>query len=199
MEPKRPVLLLDVMSTLVTEPFLEHIPKFFGMTLEQLIASRDPRPWIEFEHGRITEEEYAARYFNDGRQLDLEGFKAMLFGAYDWMDGVPELLAELKAAGYPMYALSNYSSWYEIIEAKLKLSRFIEWDFVSCLTGHRKPDADAYLTPLKQLGGAPDGFIFVDDRQHNVDGATAVGMKGILRTESIADLRRDLTALGIAV
>lgn len=28
-DPQRPVLLLDVMDTLVTDPFFEHMPRFF--------------------------------------------------------------------------------------------------------------------------------------------------------------------------
>ena len=197
MSPSRPVLLLDVMSTLVTEPFIDAIPRFFDMSFDDFVAARDPQPWIDFEHGRITEAEYAARYFKDGRTLDLEGFRTMLFESYEWMDGVEPLLEELKAAEYPMYALSNYSSWYEIIENKLGLSRFMSWDFVSCRMGHRKPAPEAYLIPLQKIGGDPSEFVFVDDRQSNIDGATGVGMKGILRTPDIGDLRRDLGALGI--
>ncbi len=197
MDDKRPVLLLDVMSTLVTEPFLEAMPRFFGMTLDEFRAAREPGPWIEFEHGRISEAEYAAHYFKDGRSLDLTAFKAMLFDAYEWMDGAETFLSELRAAGYPMYALSNYSEWYRIIEDKLRLSRFLDWDFVSCKTGHRKPEAAAYRAAIERLGLPPENFIFVDDRQVNVDGARAVGMRAILRTPNIADLRHDLAELGI--
>ena len=193
----KPVLLLDVMSTLVTEPFLEAMPRFFGMTLDEFKAAREPGPWIEFEHGRITEAEYAADYFKDGTPLDLPAFKAMLFDAYEWMDGTESLLTELRGLDYPMFALSNYSQWYQIIEAKLGLSRFMGWDFVSCRTGHRKPDAAAYVVAVETLKRPPEDFIFVDDRQVNVDGARSVGMKAILRTPSIEDLRRDLARLGV--
>ena len=47
----KPILLLDVMSTLVTEPYEEEVPRFFGMTLEELWEVKDPSAWIEFEHG----------------------------------------------------------------------------------------------------------------------------------------------------
>ena len=197
MAPARPVLLFDVMSTLVTEPFLDAMPRHFGMTLDEFKASRDPQPWIEFEHGRITEAEYVADYFLDGTPLDVPAFKAMLFGAYEWMDGVEPLLVRLHAAGYRMYALSNYSVWYEIIEDKLGLSRFMGWDFVSCRTGHRKPDPEAYLTPIREVGEPADAFIFIDDRPVNVEAARAVGMKAILRTPDIAPLIDDLTQLGV--
>ncbi|MEL7370128.1 MAG: HAD-IA family hydrolase [Myxococcota bacterium] len=197
MSEARPVLLLDVMSTLVTEPFLEAMPRFFGMTLDEFRASRDPKRWVEFEHGRITEAEYVADYFEDGRTLDVDAFKKMLHDAYEWMDGVEPLLAQLHAAGYPMYALSNYSVWYEIIEAKLGLSRYLGWDFVSCLTGFRKPQPQAYTTPIERVGRPSGDFIFVDDRQVNVDAAIEAGMIGILRTPNIEDLIRDLQKSGV--
>ncbi len=195
--PQRPVLLFDAMSTMVTEPFIDAMPRHFGMTFEEFKASREPGPWIEFEHGRITEAEYLADYFKDGRTFDVPAFKRMLFDAYAWMDGVEPLLATLLDAGYPMFALSNYSIWYEIIESKLAISQFMGWDFVSCRTGHRKPSAEAYLTPIQTLGGPPQAYVFIDDRAVNVDAAVAVGMKGILRTPDIADLTRDLKTLGI--
>ena len=195
---ERPVLLFDVMSTLVTEPFLEAIPRFFGMTMDELRASRDPSRWVAFEHGHLTEAEYVSEYFMDGRPLDLPKFRAMLHDFYAWMDGVEPLLVELQAAGYEMYALSNYPVWYEIIESKLGLSRFMGWDFVSCRTGYRKPQRQAYTTPVDRLKRPAQDFVFIDDRQINVDAAVEVGMKGILRTPSIADLRRDLAAHAVA-
>jgi hypothetical protein len=119
-----PVLLLDVMGTLVHEPFFDELPAFFGMTLDELLAAKHPTAWIEFEHGRLSEAGYLARYFRDGRSVDGAALRAHMTAAYRWLDGVPELLAELHAAGRPMHALSNYPVWYELIEAKLSLSRW---------------------------------------------------------------------------
>ncbi len=193
----RPILLLDVMGTLVTEPFEVDVPKFFGVSLEELIEVKDRSAWIEFEHGRIDEDEYCARFFSDGRGLDKAAFKAMMHASYDWMDGVESLLGELQAAGYSMHALSNYSSWYELIEDKLTPSRFLEWTFVSCRTGVRKPDPEAYLGAARALGVEPSRCLFVDDRGKNTQAALDAGMQAILRTPRIEDLRADLMRLGV--
>lgn len=193
----RPVLLWDVMSTLVTEPFLETMPAFFGLSLDQLLAVKDPTAWIDFEHGRIDEATYLSRFFRDGRPVDGEGLKRAMQGAYDYMPGVRALLTELSGAGYPMHALSNYSPWYALIEEKLELSRFLSWRFVSCETGLRKPDADAYRNAARTLEVDPGACVFVDDREVNVAAARAVGMQAILRTPDIDALRRDLAALGV--
>lgn len=193
----RPVLLLDVMSTLVTEPFHEAVPAHFDMTMDELLGVKDRHAWIEFEHGRIDEAEYARRFFRDRRPVDVEAFKRAMQDAYELMDGVEALLAELKSEGYRMYALSNYSPWFRLIEDKLRLSRFLGWDFVSCLTGHRKPDPEAYLVACRALDVPPEQCLFVDDRDQNVAGAEAVGMRGLTRRAPIDAFRADLKAAGI--
>jgi FMN hydrolase / 5-amino-6-(5-phospho-D-ribitylamino)uracil phosphatase len=194
---ERPILLLDVMSTLVTEPFEEDVPKFFGMPLEQLFTVKDQAAWLDFEHGRIGEDEYCARFFTDGRGLDKIAFKSMMSGSFQWMEGVEPLLQELQREGFAMHALSNYSIWYELIEEKLGLSRYVAWTFVSCKTGLRKPDPETYRHAARALSVPAERCIFVDDRRKNVAGAEAVGMQGILRTPSIEDFRRDLAKLGV--
>jgi HAD superfamily hydrolase (TIGR01509 family) len=194
-----PILLLDVMSTLVTEPFEVDSPAFFGVPMAELLRVKDPTAWVEFEHGRIDEREYAARFFADRRPLDLEAFKAMMRRSYRWMDGVEPLLAELKAGGHAMYALSNYSAWWTMIEEELGLSRYLDWRFVSARTGLRKPDPAAYLGAAEALGVAPGRCLFVDDRRGNVEAARRVGMQAVLRRPRIEDLRADLAAAGLGV
>ncbi len=194
---QRTVLLLDIMDTLVWDPFFEEVPKFFGMTLDELFAVKDRQSYLDFEHGTIDETTHAATFFTDRRNFDLEGLKRMLLNSYRWMDGVPELLQVLKAQNAPMYALSNYSSWYRLIEEKLQVSRYVDWRFVSCETGMRKPEPESYLGAARSLGVAPEDCVFVDDRTKNVEGARAVGMKAILRTPQIDDLKRALNEYGL--
>ena len=106
------------------------------------------------------------------------------------------LLGELRQRGVPMHALSNYRPWYARIEARLSLSRFLEWSFVSCDTGVRKPDPRAYLGAARRLGVSPGECLFVDDRPENCTGAEAAGMPAIL-FEGAASLRQALTTRGI--
>ena len=49
------VLLLDVMDTLVKDPFFEHMPRHFGMTFKELLAEKHPTAWLEFERGGAEE------------------------------------------------------------------------------------------------------------------------------------------------
>lgn len=190
------MLLLDVMGTLVYDPFPHEVPAFFGMTLEELYAAKHPTAWKEFERGEIDEAGLAARYFEGGLPCDVVGFRETLAGAYRWLDGVEALLSDLRDAGVDMHVLSNYPTWYRQIEKRLGLSRYLPWTFVSCETGVRKPAHQAYLGAAERLGLEPGRCLFVDDRAKNCEGAEAVGMQSIVFAGAEA-LRADLRAIGI--
>ncbi len=186
-----PIVLFDVMQTLVHEPYYEELPAFFGMTLEQLGAAQHPTAWVEFEEGRIDEATYLEKFFRDRRAVDREALRAYLRSAYRWLDGVEEVLAAVKAAGLTIHALSNYSAWYELIEEQLHLSRYLDWTFVSCRTGVRKPDPEAFLGPCRTLGVEPQACLFIDDQQTNVAAARRLGM-GAIHFHDARSLRRTL-------
>jgi len=179
-------ILFDIMGTVIHEPFLEDIPRALGLSLDELIRVKHPTAWVDFERGHIDEARYGELFFTDGRRLDLPRLKAALVDSYRFLDGVEALLAELKAAGYPLHALSNYSPWYQLIEAKLAVSRYLPWSFVSCHTGHRKPEPEAYLGPARALGLAPQDCLFIDDRGGNVRAAEALGMPALRFTDAAA-------------
>ncbi len=181
------------MGTVVHEPFTEDMPRFFGMTLDELIAAKHPDLWLRFERGEIENDEFLRGFFADGRDYDQAGFIECVRASYRFLPGIEPLLGDLVG---PTYALSNYPTWSEWIEDKLSLTRFLEWRFVSWKTGVRKPDPQAYLGPIKELGGDADRFVFVDDRRVNVDAARAVGMRGIV-FDNADQLRIELGALGL--
>jgi putative hydrolase of the HAD superfamily len=61
-----------------------------------------------------------------------------------------------------------------------------------------KPDAAIYEHSLRGVGVAPSEALFVDDKEPNVQGARAVGIRGI-RFRSVEQLRSDLEGLGFPV
>ena len=189
------VLLLDVMDTIVWDPY-RLIPGFFDTDWRTLMKGRDPSGWVRFETGEIDEAAFLDTFFGDGREYDRDGLRSLMWDNYRWLDGMEELLGELLGAGVPMHALSNYPDWYLAIEERLGLGRYLEWSFVSCRTGVRKPDPRAYLGPAEALGRPPGELLFVDDRESNVAAAREAGLQGV-RFESAEQLRRDLVARGV--
>lgn len=190
------ILLWDVMGTLVHDPFFAEMPGFFGLTFDELLEAKHPSAWVEFELGRISEEEFLDRFFADGREFDQRGFVDEVRASYRWLPGIEELLSELAEAGTTMHAFSNYPVWYRLIEERLGLSRFLEWTFVSCRTGVRKPDAAAYANVLRALNVSAERCIFIDDRESNCDAARQSGIHAV-QYRGIEPLRDSLSSAGL--
>ena len=193
---KPTVLLFDVMGTLVYDPFFIEVPAHFNMTLPELIANKDRDAWPAFERNEIDEEHFFKVFFGDGRQVNGQAMKECMIANYRFLNGIEDLLMDLKAKGVVMYSLSNYPIWYRHIEEKLNLERFMDWRFVSCRTGVRKPDPRAYLGPASTLGVDPSVCLFIDDRADNCQAAEKVGMSAI-RFQSVSQLRVELQRFGV--
>ncbi|VVA95981.1 unnamed protein product [Arabis nemorensis] len=193
---KLPILLFDVMDTIVRDPFYHDVPAFFRLPMKDLLECKHPMAWIDFEKGFIDEEELARKFFIDGRDFDLEGLKECMRSGYSYLDGMQELLQNLKALNFEIHAFTNYPIWYKMIEDKLKLSEYLSWTFCSCNAGKRKPDPEFYLEVVGHLGVEPCDCIFIDDRPTNVKCAVDIGMGG-LRFENADTLIKDLSNLGI--
>lgn len=58
-----PILLFDIMDTIVRDPFYEDVPAFFGMSLKELIDCKHPTAWVEFEKGFIDEVKQTANLY----------------------------------------------------------------------------------------------------------------------------------------
>jgi len=189
------ILLLDVMDTLVRDPFWK-LPDLFGESLATLLADRDPEDWPRFERGEIDEATFFERGFKGRGPDGLRRLKEMFRREYRWIDGIEALLGELVAADVEMHALSNYPIWYRIIEEELVLSRYLPWTFVSHHTGVRKPNPQAFLGAARTLGVDPGVCLFVDDRGSNCKGAAATGMRAH-KFDGAAGLRAALVAQGV--
>ncbi|PKA66131.1 hypothetical protein AXF42_Ash018421 [Apostasia shenzhenica] len=191
---KLPVLLFDVMDTIVRDPFYHDIPAFFKYCEELLLLFSVIISLISSLIFPLTE--LAQIFFKDGRPFDLEGLKDCMRRGYSFVDGIEELLHMLKENNYELHAFTNYPVWYMMIEEKLKLSKYLSWTFCSCKIGKRKPAPDSYTEVLHRLGIEPTSCLFIDDRQKNVEAAKDAGMIGI-HFRDADSLKQDLSSLGI--
>lgn len=189
--PPEKLLLLDVMGTLVYDPIEKEITDFFKMEREELFQATERGVWISFEEGNLTEEQFAEGFFQDKRRFDYDALKMLLRDTYRPIDGITELIVELSERGHAMVALSNYPIWYEMIREKMPFSKLLDWRFVSCLTGFRKPAPEAYLGPLGEYNVAANATLFVDDRGSNCKAAHDLRIPA-LKFENAGQLRREL-------
>lgn len=189
------IILWDVMGTLVHDPFYVEVPAFFELSLEQLLAVKHPSAWRDCERGAMSVEDMERSFFADARDYDIAGLRNTMADSYRLLPGIERLLEALGSV--PMHVVSNYTPWYTMIETRLELSRWMQWSFVSCDVGVRKPDAAYYETVLARLGVHAGRCVFIDDRPGNCEGARAAGMHAVLFEDAVST-RTSLSALGFA-
>jgi 2-haloacid dehalogenase len=113
------------------------------------------------------------------------------------IDGTVDILAELKRAGVPRYALTNWSAeTFPPAQARYEFLSWFDGIVVSGEEGVIKPDARIFRILLERFGIAPGEAVFIDDNPHNAAAAQALGIHGIhFRSPEL--LRRELETLGI--
>lgn len=113
------------------------------------------------------------------------------------IEGSVEIVAALKRAGIPIYALTNMESWtYPGRRDRYPFLRWFDGTVVSGFEGMAKPDPRIFELLLDRFGLAAQTTLFVDDSPENVAAARGVGMQGI-EFESPAALRDALVAAGL--
>ena len=111
-----------------------------------------------------------------------------------------DLVADLDAAGVPLYAITNFSGefWPPFRAREAAFFAPFRDIVVSGDEKLMKPDAAIYRLALDRFGLQAEEAVFVDDNAANVAGANAFGIHGLLFTGE-PQLRADLRTLGFAV
>jgi 2-haloacid dehalogenase len=132
--------------------------------------------------------------------------KAELIAAYDlnWdemvsgpIPGTADLLWELKRRGTPVYCITNFSV-DKLNRARERFQELNAFDGI-VISGEvqlLKPDAAIYRRLLDQHDLRAEDTLFIDDVEHNVEGARTVGMHAV-RFLDADTLRNDLTSYGL--
>ena len=104
-------------------------------------------------------------------------------------------IRELKQK-YKIGLLSNFThAWLSEILTENNLWDLFDHNVISSEHGIIKPEPEIFHKMLDLLEVAPGEAVFIDDRQYNVDGANAVGIKGLLYTD-LETLKKDLNEIG---
>ncbi len=111
--------------------------------------------------------------------------------------GMEKLLAELKAAGYGIYLLSNASTAQHQYWPKFDMSRLFDGKLISCDLGIVKPNPEIYRIFTDRFQLKPDECLFVDDLTANVAAAISCGWKGIVFQGDADDLKERMLREGI--
>lgn len=140
--------------------------------------------------------ELLPKYPQHARLIEAFGarFGEMIPGAIE--DSVA-VLHELKRAGVPVYALTNWSSeTFPPQRQRFAFLALFDGIVVSGDEGVIKPDPRIFRILLERYGIAPGDAVFIDDVPANAAAAATLGIHGI-HFRSPALLRAELATLGL--
>ncbi len=171
----------------------------FGLDAAAL-ETRHAEVMDAWERGEIDLNTYlSATVFYEPRGFSRsEFFSFMLAQSQKLPHGALHILSEIAASNVCLVgALNNEArETNEFRFGHFGLRRYFKVAFTSCYMGLRKPEPAMYLRALDILGCRPARVLFIDDRQENVAGGLAAGMKAIRFTGADA-LRVALKELGV--
>lgn len=155
--------------------------------------------WDKLDDGSITDEALKAAAC---RRLPAR-LQQVACRVYDgwveqlpFIEGMPRLVQELKAAGGRLYLLSNISEGFTKAYAHVPrlVELFSQFDGLvfSGPLGITKPGKAIFQHLLSTYGLQAEDCIFIDDAPKNVAGAQAVGIQGYLFDGDVQRLRQAL-------
>ena len=112
------------------------------------------------------------------------------------MPGMRDLLTMLKANGYRLYGLTNWSSTVYPVIDKFSILQMMDDRLISSEEHLVKPDVAIYNRLCEKFGLVKEECLFTDDKQINIDGAKAAGMPAVLFTD-VRQFEEDLNRFGI--
>lgn len=111
------------------------------------------------------------------------------------IQGAVDILRQLKKAGYPLYALSNWSAeTFPIARRKYDFFELFEEIVISGEVGLVKPEPAIFELLLNKIGRPARECLFVDDAEANIEQANRMGLATIL-FKSPQQLEADLMGL----
>ena len=142
--------------------------------------------WVQMDRGSICEDQaYLQISMWDRPILPIEGMY--------------ELIEELKGKGYGIYLLSNASLRQHEYWPRIPASRFFDGTIISADEKVMKPHPDYYHRAMEKFHLIPEECFFIDDVPANIEGALYCGIPGAVFHGDVALLRQQLAAAGVAV
>lgn len=152
-----------------------------------------------YESGKISWEQQAA---NAIKELDLPIDEPELRWIFRMSlirdETVVGMVSEVAEKTRIAIASNTSQPHWEWAQDNLPFADRFDPPILSHLVGAMKPDAAFYRALIERSGLKPDEIFFTDDRQDNIEGAEAVGIRAFQFTGP-EQLRADLASVGIEV
>ena len=158
--------------------------------------------WVQIDRGSLREEEAFERIrARLPERLHDAAWKLVIM----WdrpileIDGMFELVEELKELGYGVYLLSNASVRQHEYWPRIPASKFFDGKLISADVHVIKPQPEIYRLCLEKFNLKAEECFFIDDAPANIEGALQCGIPGAVFHGDAALLRRQLRAAGVPV
>ena len=115
------------------------------------------------------------------------------------VEGMAELIRELKGLGYGIYLLSNATSRLHDYFDRIPGSECFQGKIVSADWKLLKPEHEIYETLFREYALSPAECFFIDDNPSNVEAGICAGMNGTVFFHDLTRLRAELRRAGIPV
>ena len=155
---------------------------------------------IYMDYGHITEEEFVDHVVSLIGDKYRDHINELIVNWPQYLtpiEGMEELVKELKDKGYKIYLLSNAGFNQHDYWDKIPASKYFDGKIVSCDVGEVKPFEGIYKALYDKFNIKPEESFFIDDLIINIFGANRTGMQGYVFTGSTHDLRAELARQGI--
>lgn len=96
------------------------------------------------------------------------------------VEGMRELLTQLKAEGYKLYGLTNWCSKVHETIAQFGIFKLLDGYVISSEEKVIKPEPEIYHRLFAKFNLKPEECFFADDKHENIEGGKRVGMNGIV-------------------
>ena len=158
--------------------------------------------WVQMDRGSLREED-AFRSISQRLPERLHDAAWKLICMWDRpilpIEGMYELVEDLKNAGYGIYLLSNASVRQHDYWPRVPASQFFDGKLISADVHVIKPQPEIYRICLEKFGLKAEECFFIDDAPANIEGALCCGISGAVFLGDAALLRRQLRAAGIPI
>ena len=158
--------------------------------------------WSMMDRGTLTDEE-ACKIMEKRVPAHLKDKVKLL--TYGWdrpivpIEGMKDLVKELKDNGYNIYLLSNASYNQKNYWPNIPGSEYFDGVVVSAYIHLVKPQLEIYKYTLDKFNLNAEETVFIDDATFNVEAAIYSGLKGIVFHGDVKELREKLVAMNVQV
>jgi putative hydrolase of the HAD superfamily len=184
-------LIFDFFDVIHSDPLKRWLSKY-GLAREGEIAEASRM----LDKGHLSMDEFFQRLAEHSHQKPAE--IAGIFGDTQMIDNDMVSLIDQLHARYQIGLLSNSRGDYirPILEEHA-IGHLFDEVVISAEVGMIKPHSEIFEFTLDKMNAKPEETVFIDDSEHNVEAARAIGIRGIV-FKNVDDLKEKLAGLGIS-